>query len=151
MSAGMTLFLVRRNTENQHNPMPHTAASALKALAKGSAAVWTNFQNFLRARKGSITPCSLWSWQTELCLPGSGHDQAALRIVARNCMFLSVAEAEQCWVWEGYSLTGSLTVHIPVLPARYGTLLHWQVLQSGLAGTQESVSRHILTFLGQQL
>lgn len=113
----MTLFLVRRNTENQHNPMPHTAANALKALAKGSAAVWTNFQNFLRARKGSITPCSLWSWQTELCLPGSGHDQAALRIVARNCMFLSVAETEQCWVWEGYSLTGSLTVHIPVLPA----------------------------------
>lgn len=66
-------------------------------------------------------------------------------------MFLSLAEAEQCWVWEGYSLAGSLTVHIPVLPAHYGTLLYWQVLQPGLAGTQESVFRHIPAFQGQQL
>lgn len=69
----------------------------------------------------------------------------------RNCRFLSLAEAEQCRVWEGYSLAGSLTVHIPVLPAHCGTLQHWQALQLGGAGSQESVSRHIPAFLGQQL
>lgn len=110
-----------------------------------------NFQNFVRARKGSVTSCSLWSLQTGLCPPGGGQDKAVLRIVVRNCMFLSLAEAEQCRVWEGSSLAGSLTVHIPVLPAHYGTLLHWQVLQSGWAGSQESLPRHIPAFLGQQL
>lgn len=53
--------------------------------------------------------------------------------------------------WRELLPGGSLIVHIPLLPAHYGTLLFWQVLQSGLAGTQELMSRHILALLSQQL
>lgn len=67
-----------------------------------------NFQNFLRTRKGSVTTPSLRSWQTGLCLPGGSHDIAAIRAVVRNCRFLSLAEAERCWVPEGYSPGGEL-------------------------------------------